>query len=202
MLGYINEDSAIKSRNSVLDAILNLKAKVFAPFERVGEVPMSHNKPIVKSRPITLEEAYEVMDDQVAIDALFLRLRRLVFKNTDREFVGVQAIQHGPKFIREAGKVAKDRPYFFLQPLNQEGWLFERTTSGWLVSKAQKIVKSDTFLRSHEPWDVVNLYRPKDGKGTTRVSSQRLGQDLISFAVYENKLNESLGLSPQPDSDE
>jgi len=150
---------------------------------------------LVKPRPFRLEDAYVPLNDFSIADGLFLRLRRYLFRQTDLLHASRDGQKVLGRILRESGRTAGDRPYFYLQPLNEQGWLFERSGSGWVISRAHKIVRNDNFLRSNEAWDIVTVYQPKDGQGTPRVSSQRLGAQLVSFAVYEEKLNETLSLT-------
>jgi hypothetical protein len=157
-----------------------------------GHSEMKLVKP--RPQPTRIEDAYEALDDGDTADELFLRLRRFLYKASDEANQQQDSPVAPPKILREAGRVYPERPYFFLQPLNDKGWLFERSGNGWVVSKAQKIVKDQNFLREQDPWDVVTLYRNRDGQGTPRISSQKLGAELVSFSFYEQKLNEVLSL--------
>lgn len=145
---------------------------------------------LVKSRPYQLEKHYELIDDHSEADGLFLRLRRSLFKEVD--MVRPRRKTLGPKFLRESGKLDGGRPYFFIQPLSDYGWLFERSGAGWIVSKAEKIVQENKFLRLYDHWDIVTIHRPIDGNGTLRVSSERFNVNLVSFIVYEELLNQHL----------
>lgn len=157
---------------------------------------LAPERALVKPRPqpIKIEDAYEALDDGDAADELFLRLRRFLYNASEDINQNEEHAIRRPKVLREAGRVHPKRAYFFLQPLNEKGWLFERSGNGWVVSKAQKIVREQNFLREQEPWDVVTLYKNRDGQGTPRISSQRLGVELVSFSFYEQKLNDALNL--------
>ena len=101
-----------------------------------------------------------------------------------------------PGFVRESGKLAPGRPYFFLKPLNSRGWLFERSGRGWVVTPAEKIVDRDLFLRDEEPFDIVTLYLARDSAVFPRVKAKSFGGALLSFAVYEQRLLAKLGCEP------
>jgi hypothetical protein len=96
--------------------------------------------------------------------------------------------------FREAGRLAPNRAYFYLKPQNQQGWLFERSGAGWVVTPADKIVAQDLFLRGTETLDHVALYLAKDRPGVPRVKSRAAGEDLLALAVYEGRLMQQLGL--------
>lgn len=152
----------------------------------------AHRSSLMKSRPIEWDEKYNPSNDATAVDGLFLRLRRYMYRETDRMAKqGVTAT-----ILREAGRLGADRPYFFLQPLNEKGWLFERSGAGWVVSLAQKIATEDTFIRDYEAWDQVTVFQPPQAQvGSFRVSSKRLALEYVSFAVYEQLLLERFGSS-------
>lgn len=144
---------------------------------------------LVKGRPSRLQDDFVAIDDRRSVDQVFLRLRRQFCQQSPNS----ESAFGKATVIREMGMLDPDRLYFYLKPLNRDGWLFERTGSGWLVSKAEKIVGQNTFVRSHEPWDRVTLYEAKKGTTTApRLTSDRLGTELVSFAVYEQKLRSTI----------
>ncbi len=142
---------------------------------------------LIKQRPARLQDDFVMVDDDAMLDQVFLRLRRQFCYPANS---GTQVLPRRA-MLREMGRIEPDRLYFFLKPLNERGFLFERAGSGWLVSKAEKIVGRDTFIRSGEPWDRVTLYQGRDGQVSgPRISSERLGVNFVSFAVYEQKLRQ------------
>ena len=100
----------------------------------------------------------------------------------------------GTTVFREMGKLHPGRPYFFVKPQNQKGLLFERSGAGWLVTPAEKIVARDLFLREESPTDSVLLYMARDQATMPRVKSRAVGEDLLAFSYYEQKLLRQLGL--------
>jgi hypothetical protein len=145
---------------------------------------------LVKSRPSSIETDYEILDDTKELDQLFGRMREQILHNDD-----LLSTKKGPTVrpLRESGRIAPERPYFFIKPLNETGLLFERSGAGWVVSRAEKIVQDDTFIRSSNVWDIVTIYAPRQGvEGTARVSSERLGLDRVAFPVYTQALAESM----------
>ena len=173
---------------------------------RASAVATTPKPALVKSRPLSLQERYQPMSSADALDQMFLRMRDSLYEATDvvtavRPGTRGQPSRSQPRTVlRETGRLGPKRPYFYLKPINETGWLFERSGSGWVVSRAEKIVGADTFLRRGEPWDIVTLHeampavadRDRGSTGTIRVTSQRIGGELIPFSVYESKLGEEL----------
>jgi hypothetical protein len=145
---------------------------------------------LMKSRPTSLDTQYEMVADSEVLDDLFARMRDQILHNDDL-IIPNKGTPLRP--LREAGRIAPERPYFFIKPFNQHGLLFERSGAGWIVSKAEKIVSGDTFIRSSNVWDHVTVYGPKSGQdGVPRISSERLGLDRVAFPVYTQVLAENL----------
>ena len=93
-----------------------------------------------------------------------------------------------PRLMWESGNVTGYRPYFFLQPWNEMGYLFEMTQRGWVISRAEKIISLDRFMRQLSAWDVVVLYEAGELDGTLRVKSELWGEDLVSLPLYEDAM--------------
>ncbi len=152
----------------------------------------SQAKALMKSAPERLSLNYRVMTDPERIDHLFFRLRDDFYGLIEKHR---RARQGASPFIREAGRLPPDRPYFYLKPLNEPGWLFERSGQGWTVSRAEKIVSKDTFVRTSQVWDQVVLHESEPGVAALpRVSSPQLGAEMVSFGIYQDLLLRSLGL--------
>lgn len=158
-----------------------------APAETRSE-PVTAKQPprrtLVKSRPQSLEQRYEMLDHEELADEIFLRLKAKIFDSVPKA-----------GYLREAGKVAPGRPYFFVKPLGAKGYLFERSGKGWVVTPAEKIVGRDLFLRDQDPLDVVTLFMAKDRVAFPRVKSARGGDSLLAFSVYEQRLLHQLGVN-------
>ena len=91
--------------------------------------------------------------------------------------------------VIETGWIQNDYRYFFLKKANNQGWLFEQSETGWLVSRSEKIVKDDTFVRKGAAWDIVSIYRSSNPHIDCRVSSGELTKgEVVSYLVYENKI--------------
>ncbi len=132
-----------------------------------------------RNRPDHVTLRYELVLDQEAVAKTFEDLRRRVFELTEN---------HLPVVLREAGHLDGKRRYFYIQELNNAGWLFERSECGWMISQADKVVGTGTFMRSLEPWDVATVVSSKPGlKGYLRVASTRFG-DTLSLIYYQTQL--------------
>jgi hypothetical protein len=144
------------------------------------------------SKPATLEQRYEPIDYPPLSDEVFVRLKKRIYQELDR-----YARQPASRAVfRESGKLSTGRPYFYLKPAGEIGWLFERNGSGWLVSPAEKDAVRDLFVREREVFDHAELYLAKDRATMPRVKAPGLGsgEGLLSLPVYEQKLLQRLGL--------
>lgn len=135
------------------------------------------------------ERAYRPLDQESACDEFFLRLKRVVY---------AAAEARGTSLYRETGKLTTGRPYFYVKPFNEKGWLFERDGAGWRVARAEKIVTQDRFIREPDLEDLARVYVPRDPERLPRVMSQLWGPDLVSVSVYEDRILRQLGLRSPP----
>jgi hypothetical protein len=140
---------------------------------------------LVKRRPSSLDQKYHLLTDDGMCDEFFLRLRRRVYQALD---VG------GVTAYRESGRLSTGRPYFFVKPFNQSGWLFERSSAGWVVAQAEKLAVGDTFLRDQTLLDQASVLVPEDPERLPRIRSATLGEEMISVALYEKRILDTLGL--------
>lgn len=146
---------------------------------------------LVKERPRTLEERYELLEHDELADALFERLRRRIYQELD---LRARDNPRAPTVWREGGRIAPKRLYFYLKPPGEAGLLFERSGSGWIIAPAEKIAARDLFLRRGDARDRALLYYARDSEAAPRVKSPLFGDGLSPFAVYEQKLLEKLGI--------
>lgn len=149
-------------------------------------------RPLVASRPATLEQRYQLLDQPTLADEIFARLKTRIYQELDEY---ARKPQSRPVF-RESGRLTSGRPYFYLKPAGEVGWLFERSGAGWTVSAAEKDAVRATFIRERESFDATQLYLAKDRHVMPRVKSPGMGSgdDLLSLLVYEQKLLQKLGL--------
>jgi len=147
--------------------------------------------PLVKPRPASLEQRYQLLDHSALADEIFRRLQQRVFGAISEQ----ERKERGSTVFRELGRLHPGRPYFFIKPQSQEGWLFERSGAGWLVTPAEKIIARDLFLRAEAPVDSVQLFMARDQATMPRVKSLAVGEDLLAFSFYEQKLLQQLGLA-------
>ena len=149
---------------------------------------------LVKSRPAHLaKRSYVLIDNSAEVDALFFRLRDSLFKSLGIDLAAGR-IPVGNRIRAEVGSLHGQRPYFFLDPWEENGWLIEKTPTGFLIAPADKIVERDTFMRG-SAWDVVNIFKPDRQDGLYRLSSQRCGDKLMSLALYQDYLVKELKLA-------
>ena len=120
-----------------------------------------------------------------------MRLKRQVYAAI--KIVGDVEPNSGTIF-KEAGRIGDGRPYFYMKPSGETGFLFEASNKGWIVSRAEKIHHQDLFLREGEVMDHVTLHTSEDRRGFPRVTSVRMGGSLLSMTVYEQELLEDIGL--------
>ncbi len=131
---------------------------------------------------------FEILTDKAMIELYFRRLRQ--------RFTRMVAAGTGfpPPFRLEYGKLPQDRPYFYVAPWGEEGWLVELSPSGWVISQASKIVDRQTFMRSAIAVDSVALLTSDKEKSCLRLSSSLFGPELMTFPVYEAELVKFLDL--------
>ncbi len=146
----------------------------------------------------SLLDTYEPLEDGPLAVEFFIRLRHKIYRSLDEKQV---------PYHREYGRLATGVPYFFVQPFNEKGWLFESNHGGWTLSKAAKIYGDGTFIREGTPLEQAQLRLPVDpSPGSTsglvypRVASEVFQESGMALALYEAKLAELLGtlLDPYP----
>lgn len=139
---------------------------------------------LINSAPLSLSESYKRPLDQPELDGVFLRMRRNMLKSLDE----IEQNSGETKAVRESGTLMTGKPYFYIKPFNQNGWLFERTESGWVICKAEKIYGQDSFIRSDRAWDIASVLSSADGRSTPRVNSSRFDLNLVSLSLYEDQV--------------
>ncbi len=146
---------------------------------------------LIKARPRTLEQRYELLEHDELADALFERLRRHVYQELDAR---ARANPRAKAVWREAGRIAPKRHYFYLKSPGETGVLFERSGAGWVIAPCEKIAARDLFLRQGGTKDHALLYFARDSDAVPRVKSPLFGDGLSPFSVYEQKLLAKLGI--------
>ena len=169
-----------------LDRVRNLATKPPRPVSKAARAPAV----LVKDRPIHFEERYAVAENARVIDEAFGGLRRKLFGECEAISSEARQNDSGRIILREQGTTSEGRQFLFFKPFSDFGWLIERSGAGWRVSRAEKIISQQMFLRSHaDPWDVVLMYQDPKGEGIQRVKSHRFGNTLMSLAVYEQRMS-------------
>ena len=130
------------------------------------------------------EPEYHLIQEKDFSDQIFQRLKQSLFYSANASNADNQ---EGPGIVyfKESGRLEPGRLYFYLKKSGQQGWLFERSGIGWLVTRCEKISERDLFLRLEEPTDIVTAFFSKEKPGSYRISSELMGGELISFLVYE-----------------
>lgn len=147
---------------------------------------------LVIARPQHLQDRYAVVNDGRVIDDAFTSLKEKLFGDCEALSAAARRGDGGKTIYRETGKTSEGRAFAFFKPFNDYGWLMERSGAGWRISRAEKIVTQQMFLRSNnDPWDVAVLHADPERRGIVRVSSQRFGQTLMSLAVYEQRMRDA-----------
>ncbi len=148
---------------------------------------------LVKSRPLSLEDRYQIIKDPREVEAVFSNLTSALVDLSDSLSSAARAQGSGAVVLRQIGVTSDRRPYVFMKPMSRPGWLFEMGPAGWRISNAEQIISREMFMRSHmEPWDVVTIWVDPKGEGLTRVQSQRFGRDLMIVSEYERRVCESM----------
>ena len=159
-----------------------------------AEGTLGQRTALVKARPARLaRRTYVMVDGAAEVDAVFFRLRDGLLKTLGIDLAAKQ-IPVGTRIRAEVGSLYGQRPYLFLDPWEESGWLMEKTPTGFLIAPADKIVERETFMRGNA-WDIVNVFKPDGEEGLFRVSSERCGSKLMSVALYQDYLVKELKLA-------
>jgi hypothetical protein len=154
-------------------------------------VSLTENRPAMDAWKLQ----YELVSDQETVTDVFQKLKDHVYKELDRSSVlKGDSLGKPVKYFREAGRIGLAKPYFFLKPAGDKGFLFEKSVSGWTLSRAEKICAQNLFLRDSEPFDYVTLYANHQLRRMPKVASQLLGEDILPFAAYERVVLDVLGI--------
>lgn len=162
-----------------------------------SKIPASFNarrsQQLVKSRPLSLEDRYQIVKDTREVEVVFSNLTTALVDLCDSLSSAARTQSSRPVVLRQIGVTSDRRPYVFMKPMSRSGWLFEMGPAGWRISNAEQIISREMFMRSQmEPWDVVTIWVDPKGEGLTRVQSQRFGRDLMIVSEYERRLCESM----------
>lgn len=161
-----------------------------SPLSRTS--PSSPEASILGDQPTSLLDSYELLHEGPLADELFIRLRIKIYGRLDR---------HPRPYHREFGRLASGASYFFVQPFNEKGWLFESQRGGWILSKAAKIYGEATFIREGTPLEQAQLRLPPLGRSSVggmprlvypRVATEIFQETGMALALYETKLAEFL----------
>lgn len=145
---------------------------------------------ILKSRPNPLKldqkcVEWSPVEDSERVRESFVHLRDLFYSWNQKSKT---APGKPSRLMWESGNITGHRPYFFIQPYNEMGYLFEMTQRGWVISRAEKIINLDRFMRQLNAWDHVVLYESGEMQNHIRVKSEQWGDDFVSLALYEDAM--------------
>ena len=151
-----------------------------------------NGRDLVVSKPLPVADRYRINADPRAVEDLFSRIVGRLMELSDRLSMDARRGLPGNVILREQGSTEDGRSYLFMKPMNEHGWLIEKSRTGWRISRAEKIVGQNLFLRSNEdPWDLVTLWSDPKGQLLNRVRSERFGNELLTVSEYERRLMEA-----------
>lgn len=143
------------------------------------------------AKPATSKTVQPVMTAEEAAQTWFSRLRELLVM----EFGPGPFERTRQSWLVESGTLDSDRAYLYLQPMNQQGFLFEQVTNGWIIGRADKIVAKDTFVRGGEAWDMVSVVSLPEA-AMPKVVSRRFTDQTMPFSEYRRRLLEAVRCAP------
>jgi hypothetical protein len=159
---------------------------------RTGEESLRGRNLLNSHRTPTIDR-YRVMANDSSLGDVFERLVGSLCQLCDQLSMQRRRGLGGAIILCEQGTTSDGRLFLFMKPLSEHGWLLERSSAGWRMSRADKIVGQHLFLRSNEdPWEVATLWGDSRGELLVRVGSLRFGKDLLVLSEYERRLIESM----------
>lgn len=135
------------------------------------------------------ESRYRLVSHPKDRDAGFARIEERIFRIHQK--LSKQPNSRPKTSFVEKGRLESKHRYIYLKPQGDFGWLVEESNTGLVVSRSEKIVGKDTFLRRGDPWDIANLYC-SDSLPIPRISSQQTGKKIISIAMYGHLLERAI----------
>ncbi len=135
---------------------------------------------LTKKKNLYPENRYHLVSNPLDRNSAFLHLQKQLLdycQKLNRATLG------SVLFFLETGQIESGRQYFFLKPRGLQGWLCEESTSGWVISRGEKIVEQDLFLRSGTPWDIATLHTKAELR-RPRVRSMQTREQIISLQLY------------------
>jgi hypothetical protein len=123
------------------------------------------------------------VEDSQLVERVFQHLRDHLYDLNRRSKRNVGT---PPRYLWESGNLAGMRPYVFLQPWNDRGYLIETAPKGWIVSRADKIASQSQFVRDRMAWDRVTVYQALGQPALLRIASEAMGESMVSLVLYED----------------
>jgi len=156
---------------------------------RQGFRGKSGQQTLTLPRPGRREPAdWVAVEDSQIVRRSFSKFRSFMYACNRKTKIN---LGESPLALWESGKLAGNRVYFFLQPWNDRGYLFEETPRGWVVARAEKIADRDQFVRERLAWDHVILHQATDRPGLLRVTSEQMGEGIVSLSLYEDFMSQA-----------
>lgn len=142
----------------------------------------------------TLSTSYISVTNPYQIEIIFKQFRDVLIDKLSTLTRSTHGSISYPAFFKDAGKSQGNKSYFYIQPYNQSGLLFEENQSGWTVSSARYNAEEKSYTKEKEILETVELYIPKTGIGNIRLNSQLFNLKLVTFKTYEEKMVTNLEL--------
>ena len=153
-----------------------------------------NTKNLKSSTLISSTTSYSNVTNPYQVEILFKKFRDVLIERLTLLTRTTNGSISYPSFFKDAGKSQGNKSYFFVQPFNQSGLLFEETSTGWIVSQARFNAEEKTYTKEKEILEQVDLFIPKSGIGNIRLNSQMLNLRLVTFSAYEDKILEQMEL--------
>ncbi len=198
---FINYNNSSNRNNYPDDTNKDKNILSLFSYKKENKKPNTNN--IKSSALVSSTTSYSNVTNPYQVEIIFKKFRDvLIDRLTLLTRTSNGSISY-PSFFKDAGKSQGNKSYFFVQPFNQSGLLFEETSSGWTVSQARFNAEEKTYTKEKEILEQVDLFIPKSGIGNIRLNSQMLNLRLVTFSAYEDKILEQMELflkNPQDSS--
>ena len=155
----------------------------------------SYKKQSPKSSPLlSSTTSYTNVTNPYQVEVIFKKFRDVLIDRLSLLTRTQTGTISYPSFFKDAGKSQGNKSYFYIQPFNQSGLLFEETNSGWTVSVARFNAEEKTYTKEKEILETIDLFIPKSGIGNIRLNSKMLNLRLVTFTTYEERILKELEL--------
>lgn len=132
--------------------------------------------------------------NEAKVDAAFDALKKTLFAVLDQKRTNDYPDINPGMVHREFGRINGGRRYFYIKAFNESGWLFERNSAGWTLSRAEKIAERSLFVRHGETFDGVSVLEAAGSLERIRLRSERWNIDHMSLDAYGARCAKAMGL--------